>query len=264
MAIPTVIAKNQTGTGIFLPRLGLTCPASPGTITLTDFVTFFEVASEEVLETKVSTGDIVINDGDSDLSTAEALGFLDATGNLNGPVAGLTAGRILRLADTTGRYTESAANKLYDPSATDPAGGAEGDLYYNTVLDLWMSYDSARGKWLSVEVASFQTGHNGVTPVGNYYRGVSGKTFSNTIGYTAPYKGTVVGVTYTRGNAAATAFEVTANGALTTSSASAATAGLDNSLNGDFNQGDILALRNDAAGNSTQDAQVWVRMKWRV
>jgi hypothetical protein len=104
VALPTVIAKNQTGTAIDLPRLGLTCPASPGTITLTDFATFYEVTSEEVLNTRVAAGDIVINDGTSDLGTSEALAFLDATGNMNGPTSG-SANALVKLSDTTGRYT---------------------------------------------------------------------------------------------------------------------------------------------------------------
>ena len=61
MALPTVIAKNQTGTPILLPRLGLIAPATPGTITLTDFATFYEVSAEEVLNTRVAAGDIVID-----------------------------------------------------------------------------------------------------------------------------------------------------------------------------------------------------------
>ena len=105
MALPTVIAKNQTGTPIFLPRLGLTAPASPGTIILTDFATFYEVSAEEVLHTRVSAGDIVINDGTNDLSTAEALGYLDATGNMNGPVDTPAANKLVKLADSSGRYT---------------------------------------------------------------------------------------------------------------------------------------------------------------
>jgi hypothetical protein len=107
VALPTVIAKNQTGTPIFLPRLGLTCPATPGTITLTNFATFFEVASEEVLETRVAAGDIVINDGSNDLSTAEALAYLNATGNMNGPVDAPATNALVKLADASGRYTNA-------------------------------------------------------------------------------------------------------------------------------------------------------------
>jgi hypothetical protein len=264
MALPVVIAKNQTGTAILLTRLGLTVPASPLTITLTDFATFFEVAADEVLETRVGVGDIVINDGTSDLSTAEALGYLDATGNLNGPVTGSAANRFVRLTDTTGRYTEAAGSAIYDPAAADPGAASDGDMYYNTTLEMWMTYDATRGKWLSFEGDTFQVGQNGVVPVGTYYKGVAGKTLSTTLGYTAPYNGTVITLTYTRSDVGATAYEVMASGTEIESVASAATTGYDNTLDGDFNQGDILAVRNDAAGAQTRDSQVWVRLKWRA
>ena len=153
MALPIVIAKNQTGTAILLDRIGVTVPASPLTITLTDYATFYEVSADETLNTRVTAGDIVINDGTSDLTLAEALGYLDATGNLNGPVSGAAQGKMLRLMDSTGRYTEAVGSQIYDPAAADPAvpAPAEGDMYYNTTIQMWMSYDATRGKWLSFE-----------------------------------------------------------------------------------------------------------------
>jgi hypothetical protein len=264
MALPVVIAKNQTGTAILLPRLGLSCPAAPVPITLTDFATFFEVAAEDVLQTRIIALDIIVNDGTSDLPPAEALAYLDATGNLNGPITGAAAGRILRLQDTTGRYTEAADTAIYDPAAADPGAAVEGDMYYNTTLQMWMSYDAARGKWMSFEGDTFQVGQNGVVPVGTYYKGVAGKTLSTSLGYAAPYNGTVITLTYTRSNSDATAFEVMAGAAQIESVSSAATSGYDNTLDGDFSQGDILAVRNDAAGGNTRDAQVWTRLKWRA
>jgi len=106
MALPTVIAKNQTGTPILLTSLGIEVPASPASITLTDFASYFEVVSDSVLENRVGLGDIVINDGTSDLSTADALNYLDATGNMNAP-SSATDGALLKLDGTSGRYTIS-------------------------------------------------------------------------------------------------------------------------------------------------------------
>ena len=105
MALPVVIAKNQTGSPIFLPRLGITVPASPDTITLTDFASFYEISWEAVLQTEVLAGNVIINDGVADLSAAAAAGYLDATGNLNGPVTGLANNVLLKLSGTSGRYT---------------------------------------------------------------------------------------------------------------------------------------------------------------
>jgi len=104
MAMPVVIAKNQTGSDIDLDRLGLRVPAS-GQLTLTDSASYTECTEDASLETAVTSGDIVINDGNSDLSTAEALGYLASSGNLDGPVSGAAANVVLRLRDSTGRYT---------------------------------------------------------------------------------------------------------------------------------------------------------------
>ena len=107
MALPVVIAKNQTGSPIFLNRLGLSVPATPATITLTDFASFYEISWEADLQTPVGNGSIVINDGNTDLSALAAIGYLDATGNLNGPITGLTTNALLKLNGTTGRYAAS-------------------------------------------------------------------------------------------------------------------------------------------------------------
>jgi hypothetical protein len=267
VALPIVIAKNQTAVPIGLTRLGVTVPAF-GTVNLTDFAYIHEIGSDETLNTAVVSGNIVINDGTSDLSPAEGDGYLDTTGNLNGPVTGMAQGKLVRLKDTTGRYTEAVDVKVYDPSAVDPVAPvpADGDIYFNTVLEVLMAWDAARGKWLAVgEGASFQVGHQGTIPVGTYFRGIDGKTLGATLGYVAPWNGTVVGMSFSRTNVDATTFQVTADGATIESVATGANiSGLDNSLDGDFNQGDILAVRNASGGDKTMDTQVWVRMKWRV
>lgn len=104
MAMPIVIAKNQTGSDIDLNRLGLRVPAS-GQLTLTDYSTYTECTEDEDLETQTAAGNIVINDGTIDLSTAEALVYLDSSGNLNGPPTGAAANLLIKLLDTSGERT---------------------------------------------------------------------------------------------------------------------------------------------------------------
>ena len=106
MALPTVIAENQTGSPIDLSDLDLTVPAS-GSITLTDYVKFFECAASISLATEVENDTILINDGTSTLSKAESLGYLDSSGNMNGPPSGGLLGSLVKLDDSTGRYTAS-------------------------------------------------------------------------------------------------------------------------------------------------------------
>ena len=74
-----VIAKNQTAGSIQLGNLGITLPASPSSVTLTDFLFISEIQSVEELRTEVSSSNVLINDGTSDLTTENALKFLDPT-----------------------------------------------------------------------------------------------------------------------------------------------------------------------------------------
>jgi len=269
VAIPVVIAKNTTVGDIFLTRLGINVPASPGQVTLSGVAdapaTYFEVCSDESLVAAVAAGDITINDGSSDLSVDEGGAYLEASGNLNGPVSGAAVGRLLRLLDPTGRYTEAIDIVMHDAAAADPGASSDGALYYNTTIDMWMSYDLDRGKWLSLEGDTFQVGQSGNIPVGTYLKGVAGKTLSSTLGYTAPYNGTIVSMSFSQTNADDTDFEAIASGVqIGTLDTGGDISGYDNTLDGDFSQGDVLAVRNDAAGEGARDPQVWVRMKWRA
>lgn len=84
MALPIIIAKNQTGSPIFLPYLNATVPASPATLQLTPGAgAFFEATSDSVLNVQVENGNIVLNDGTSDLSAAAALAYMAGTGNMS-------------------------------------------------------------------------------------------------------------------------------------------------------------------------------------
>jgi hypothetical protein len=123
MALPIVIAKNQTASPIMLTRLGIEVPASPATITLTDYATFYEISADPTLNTAVNSGDIVINDGTSDLSAAVGDAYLDATGNFNGPTDSLTANTLVRLAGTSGRYSKSTGISVDDSNNMDLGSG---------------------------------------------------------------------------------------------------------------------------------------------
>jgi len=214
----------------------------------------------------VAAGDITINDGSSDLSVAEGLAYLDASGNMNGPVTGAAANKMVRLADATGRFLDVTENAMWPNGAADPVGApSDGDMYWNTTLEMWMAYDATRGKWLSFEGDTFQVGQNGNVPVGTYFKGVAGKTLSAALGYCAPYNGTVITVTFAKTGVDNTNFELMASGVQVGSvNTGAVTSGFDNSVDADFSQGDILAVRNDAAGSKVADVQCWVRMKWRA
>ena len=190
-------------------------------------------------------------------------------GDVTGPSSSEKYG-IARYADTTGKIIEDTAVRMYPEGAVDPVpGGAvpapsAGDLYFNTAIKHWMYYDGTRTKWLSIDSNAFQVGNNGNTPVGTYFRGIAGNILSATAGYTAHYNGTVVGLSWSRGDADAATFNVRASGVTIASAASAATSGYNTALNGNFNQGAILAVENDAGGNAVSDPQIWIWVKWRT
>lgn len=81
MGMWTVIVKNPGGAGIEIADLGITIPAA-GQETLVSTVTnesqysFVDVAGSDNLKTLVNAGTLVINDGVSDLSIANAIAFL--------------------------------------------------------------------------------------------------------------------------------------------------------------------------------------------
>jgi len=74
MALPTIIAVNQTGSAILLTRLGLTVPAS-GSLTLSDFSYRDEIWGDESLYAFVVAGDIKLNLGQGVLSTGDSLKY---------------------------------------------------------------------------------------------------------------------------------------------------------------------------------------------
>lgn len=155
-------------------------------------------------------------------------------------------------------------SRRYPDSETDPENGEDGDHYFNTLLGLEMQYDVVCGKWLSITCLSVHAERNGITAAGAYYRGSDGRAMSATRGVTARYKGTVVSINYTRDTTLEATFEVTASGEPIAELVSTETSGFYNHLCGDFEQGDVIAIRNKAGGNPTQYASVDLEIRWRV
>lgn len=122
MALPIVIAKNQTASPIPLARLGLTLPPTPASFTLSDYASFYEISADPDLNAQVNSGVIVINDGTSDLTAAVGDAYLDATGNFNGPTGSLAANTLLRLSGTSGRYAKSTSVTVDDSNNLTTTG----------------------------------------------------------------------------------------------------------------------------------------------
>lgn len=166
-------------------------------------------------------------------------------------------------------YTDPApivGRRDYGVLATDPAGTTPGpgDYYYNTSLQMEMKYDSLRSKWLSVETTEFIFGRDGATNIGQFYRTADGRVMSPSLGWYTVRSGTVISLGYTRGNAVAATFEITANGVAISSLVSASSAGRSITLNDDFTFGQVLGARNRNPGAVTTEVTGWIRVKWRV
>jgi len=149
--------------------------------------------------------------------------------------------------------------------ASNPTPTVAGLTYFNTTVGLMMVYDGVRSKWLSIAEAQIPFGRNGNTAAGAYYR-MNRLAMSATRGRYAEFDGTIVSLAYTRDDVDAATFEVVRDGTLITGAvlASSAVAGNDQTLNADFAANGVLAVRNQAGGNTTNDVFGYVRMRWRT
>ena len=154
--------------------------------------------------------------------------------------------------------------KHYASSATDPTTPtpADGDRYFNTTLEMEMRYDGSRSKWLSVESCIISGSDQSTLNNGAYFQ-IGSVRMASDRGYTAMFDGTVVSLGYTRSDIDAASFAVTEDGTTIASVASTAVSGRDVTLDGDFAEGGVLALRNDGA-NALSNGIVWARVKWRA
>lgn len=184
----------------------------------------------------------------------------------------VAAGTQYQLLQTNGTALAPSytSQKLYPPAATNPVSPApaDGDLYYNTSLNMLMEYDGSRTKWLSVETASLPFGRNNNTGAGAFFRSVDRVPFTATRGREAEFAGTFVSIAASRSDSDVVTIEATINGASAASTQLTLGAGIttnrDVTLNSDFVAGDILGARNAPGGNGIRNTQGWLRYKYRV
>jgi hypothetical protein len=243
---PTITVRKNTGADVGTrPRLNFIEGANI-TLTVSD-----DAGSDEIDITIASTAS-----GSVDLD-----GYLPRDGSK--PMTGdldMDGYDILNAGEINGYRT-------YAASATDPSSPApaDGDRYFNTSLEMWMTYDGSRSKWLSEESAYIQFGRDGFTAVGSYFRGIDGQTLSDTIGYHAFWNGTIVGAAITIESSVTSDIQFTEGGTTrATLSLTASVSERDTTLDGDFSQGGILAVRNASTGNTVDNCSGWFRVKWRA
>lgn len=213
----------------------------------------------------INSSDSVINIGNDAAAQAINIGTGAAArpitiGNATG-ATGVTINSGTEMVEVDGVTYYGAGAGL--PTATG-SGFQDGDKFYDTNLDMEVRYDGTRAKWLSVETMYLHYGREGNQAPGAYYRAAGdGQVMSSTNGWTMPYDGTVVGLGYTRDDADAATFDVVEGGTSRTTLASAAASGKSNALDGNFSADGILAVTNQAGGNTMTDVIGWVKVKFR-
>jgi len=247
-----VSVPNLYSSGVVTASLGLS-----GSLTRLTDGTSYLVAGDNTTVVSASNGQVIVTSIPAGSNTE--LQFND--GGAFGASADLTFdGTLLALTGTL-NHVRHYPSSTADPTSPAPSAG---DRYYNTTLNMEMRYDGSRTKWLSVDSDMMNTGRRGTTAAGSYYRGVANANMSATRGYYALYAGTITAFGYTRTDTDVATFAIRANGVDIATLASAAIAGSSTVLDADFSEGDILALFNDGAGNTTSNVIAWVKIHWRV
>jgi hypothetical protein len=204
------------------------------------------------LDELITDADLLVADGSRAGATGQAQDF-----GSNGILADAIEG-------SSSNNVSIQGLRHFGALAANPFSGAEGDRYYNTVLQMEMTYDSSRGKWLSVESSRFAFGRTGATPAGSFFRAMDNQLMSATAGYPADFDGTVVSFDYTRSDSDNSIFRVVASGTNIASVSTSSVSGQDTTLDGDFNQGDVLAVKVSAGGNTMSDVNGSFRVRWRA
>ena len=153
----------------------------------------------------------------------------------------------------------------YGAAAVDPAvpPPSAGDMYYNTILNEEMRYDSSRGKWLTTMSHNVQAGRNGNTNPGVFYRGVNGMVLNAGDRGLPVFRGTLTSVSIARTDSDAATLEVLVNGVVIATLAHSASGFTSSDFNVDFNDG-LMSFRNQAGGSQTSNTQINITYKRRT
>lgn len=271
-ATDTAIALFDTATGKLLKNSVVTVTAG-GNIATPGTVDGRDVGNDgAVLDLVVpAVSGHIANMSNPHATTKIQVGLGNVTNNAQviAPAGPVTDFGEMSFSGTGGASIQNVGVRNFGRSAADPvapAGGfIGGDRYYNTTLNLWLVYDATRLKFLSIETVAFKAGASGNVASGNYYQDVFGSVMSATAGFNAPFNGTIIRMSYTRSDTDAATFELMDDGATMAAGtlASAATKGKKTDFNCDFAADSVLAVRNQAGGNTTSAVNATIWLKWR-
>ena len=156
MAMWTVIAKNSSGSDQTIEDLGITI-ADSSQYTLSENFTFDALAGSDDLRALVTAGDLVINDGSSDLSAADGVDYLtlsqakDIADNHYTKTEMQTSGQASLHWDNVTNAPSFGAVAWKEPvlyrvlaiQAAEPTPTGVGDVYVDTDDDHYYKYNVA-------------------------------------------------------------------------------------------------------------------------
>ena len=167
MAMWTVIAKNSSGGAQLIEDLGISIPDSSQE-TLSDMYTYDELAGSDDLRALVNAGDLVINDGSSDLNAANGVIYLTwvhrkylsdnhwtktelaATGGSSDRVDWSQVQNAPAFADPT--WQDAVKYRVTAIASAAPGGPSTGDVYIDTDDNHYYKYNGAT--WDDLGLAS--------------------------------------------------------------------------------------------------------------
>lgn len=272
----TIIAKNTTGGAIEIEDLGISIPASSQR-TLSDLFTKNEIMISKDLDTEVSNGNIVINDGSNDLSVANGLqhvnyetqwedvdpdttAFVQHTLSSHLDVSSALPNSlfVLKYNTSTGLWTPQEQMQQTDNPPTDATGsvwiGPDRLPYY---------FDIDRNKWLTINraILSYSRGGNAD---GSYLTvgGWSGADY-----YYLPRPATITSLhCKARAGHVGKSFSVEDEVSATTIysfSLGAEYTFVDNDLNINVDVESLLRVYVSPVGNPTKDPICQIELAWR-
>ena len=158
MAMWTLIVKNNGGSPITIEDLGITVPAT-SQITFSDQFEYEEIASSDDLRDEVNSGNLVVNDGSSDLSSANGVLYLTLY-NAKETAEDFYTQTSLQTSGQSSVHWDNITNApafgsvtWLDPvlarattiSASAPGGASTGDFYIDS--DDWHLYKYNGATW---------------------------------------------------------------------------------------------------------------------
>jgi hypothetical protein len=146
-----------------------------------------------------------------------------------------------------------------------PVSPSEGDQFYRTDMQLLFSYDSSRGKYLSVARPEYVFGRTSLTGAAAGYLTMSGATHSSTEGLRMPYNGTVLSATANNTNTVTRDLQIRLNNSpIATLSLAAQKSNSLLQINQNFSAGDLIQIYSPAnVGNTLSNVTFTLEVAWR-